>query len=101
MGAGRKPSLNFTKSLGQYTTTVNGKLPRRGTDKDEAEQQFRWLMNKHDRGEPVAKNPTFSQIADAWLEYVKENHDPERYRLSRDRMDEFVAWVGVQLKVKD
>lgn len=98
---GRKSSLNFTKSLGQYTTTVNGKLHRLGADREQAEQQYRWLMNKHDRGEPVAKNPSFSQIADAWLEYVKENHDPERYRLSRDRMEEFVAWVGVQLKVKD
>lgn len=56
--AGRKPQLNFTKSVGQYTTTVNGIFYRLGSDKNEAEKQFRWLLNKQDLGEQVNGNPT-------------------------------------------
>ena len=33
MPAGRKPKLNWTKFLGQYTTTIEGKFHRLGTDK--------------------------------------------------------------------
>ena len=55
--AGRKPQLNWTKSRSQYTTTVDGAFHLLGTDKEEAEQQFRWLLNKHDLGEPVDTNP--------------------------------------------
>src|SRR5262245_1655762 len=40
---GRKPQLDFTPSVGQYTTTVGGKFHRLGTDQAEAERQFRWL----------------------------------------------------------
>lgn len=99
--AGRKPKLNFTKSLSQYTTTIDGTFHRLGSDQKEAERQFQWLLNKQDLGEPVDKNPTFGEVADAWLEYVKENHDPERYRLCKDRLEEFMESVGLKLRVKD
>jgi hypothetical protein len=42
--AGRKPQLNFTPGVGQYTTTVGGKFHRLGPDREEAERQFLWLV---------------------------------------------------------
>jgi hypothetical protein len=33
MPAGRKAKLNWTRSLGQFTTTIEGKFHRLGTDK--------------------------------------------------------------------
>lgn len=99
--AGRKPRLNWTKSRGQYTVTVAGRFHLLGPDKDEAERQYRFLLNKHDLGEPVEANPTFATVADRWLHHVKENHDPERFRLCMARLDEFVAFVGEATKVRD
>lgn len=98
---GRTPKLNFTKSVGQYTTTIDGQFHRLGANKAEAEQKFRFLMNKADLGEVVDKNPTFAHIADQWLDYVQRNHAPERYRLCKGRLEEFVAFVGTGLRVRD
>ncbi|WP_261360791.1 hypothetical protein [Gemmata massiliana] len=42
--AGRKPSLNFTNSFGQYTTTIEDTFHRLGPDKEAAETQFEFLM---------------------------------------------------------
>jgi integrase len=36
-----------------------------------------------------------------WLKYVEDNHDPERFRLCFDRMEEFVEFVGPELRVRD
>ncbi len=100
--AGRPPRLNWTKSLGQYTTTINKKLHRLGADKTAAEQQFRFLLSKHDFQEPIATvNPTFAEIADRWLSHVEENCDPERYRLCKARLEEFVQLNGLGLRVRD
>jgi integrase len=99
--AGRKPQLNWTKSRSQYTTTVNGVFHLLGSDKEEAEKQFRWLLNKHDLGEPVDTNPRFADVADAWLEHVKTNHDPDRYRLCKGRLTEFVRSVGERIRVRE
>jgi hypothetical protein len=99
--AGRKPQLNWTKSRSQYTTTVNGVFHLLGPDKEEAEKQFRWLLNKHDLGEPVDTNPRFADVADAWLEHVKTNHDPDRYRLCKGRLTEFVRSVGERIRVRE
>ena len=41
---GRRPRLNWQKSKGQYTTTIEGQFFRLGRDK--AEEQFRFLLNK-------------------------------------------------------
>ena len=35
------------------------------------------------------------------LIHVEENHDPERYPLCKDRLEEFVEFVGRPLKVND
>lgn len=99
--AGRKPQLNFTKSVGQYTTTVNGIFYRLGSDKNEAEKQFRWLLNKQDLGEQVNGNPTFAEIADAWLGHVADFYTGERYRLCKARLEEFLSFIGENVKVKD
>ena len=71
------------------------------TDKDEADRQYRFLLNKHDLGEPVETNPTFASVADQWLEHVQSDHNPDRYRLCRDRIEEFVSYVGEGTKVRD
>lgn len=98
---GPKPKLNWTKSLNQYACTIEGKLHRLGIDKADAEKQFAFLMNKADMFEPVRGNPTFAEIADAWLEHVQQTFDPERYRHCRDRLNEFIAFVGGGMKVKE
>ncbi|MBX7105375.1 MAG: tyrosine-type recombinase/integrase [Gemmataceae bacterium] len=99
--SGRKPQLNWTKSRGQYTTTVNGKFHLLGPDRQEAEKHFRWLEHKYDLGEQADTNPPFAEVADAWLNFVEENHDPERYRLCSARMQEFIEFVGERLRVKE
>lgn len=99
--AGRKPNLNWTKSLAQYTTTIDGVFHRLGTDKEQAEKQFRFLLNKADLGEVVDKNPLFSHVADQWLDHVEKQHSPERYRLCKGRLEEFVEFVGAGLRVRD
>jgi integrase len=96
-----KPHLNWTPSREQYTTTIDGMFHLLGADKTKAEQQFRFLLNKADLGEVVEKNPFFAHIADKWLEYVEKHHAPERYRLCKGRLEEFVEFVGVGLRVRD
>lgn len=65
---GRKPEMNWQKSKGQYTTTIEGQFYRLGTDKDEAIEQFKLLLNKHEQREPADTNPLFSEIVDQWLD---------------------------------
>ncbi len=101
MPAGRKAKLNWTRSLGQFTTTIEGKFHRLGTDKTEAEKHFRFLQVKHDMDEPVASSPTFGEVADAWLDHVEQSYDPERYRGCKARINEFLAYLGKDIKVRD
>ena len=49
---GRKPGMNWQESKGQYTTTIDGQFYRLGTDEEEAEERFKFLLRKHDLGEP-------------------------------------------------
>ncbi len=98
---GRKPSLNWHKSKGQYTTTIEKQFYRLGTDLTAAEEQFRFLLNKHDMGEAVDDNPRFSVIVDKWLIYVEKNHDSERHRLCHDRLIEFSHFVSLTTRVRD
>jgi len=93
--------MNWTKSRGQFTTTVNGRFHMLGSDRQEAEKQFRWLQHKHDLGEQADTNPLFAEVADAWLSFVEENHEPDRYRLCSARIQEFVEFVGENMRVKD
>ncbi len=99
--AGRKPRLNWTKSRAQYTVTIAGRFHLLGPDRDEAEPQYRFLLNKHDLSEPVETNPLFAAIADQWLGHVQAEHTPERYRLCKARIEEFVLHVGERIKVRD
>lgn len=98
---GRKPKLNWTPCHKQYTTTVDGKLHRLGTDKALAEKQFRFLLTKQDMAEPVTSTPTFGDVADDWLEHVQQTQDPERFRLCKARINEFLAYLGRDILVKD
>jgi integrase len=99
--AGRKPTLNWTKSRSQYTVTVAGRFHLLGTDEEEAKRQYRFLLNKHDLGEPAEKNPVFAYVADQWLDHVRNDHGPERYRLCKARLEEFVLHVGESTRVRD
>src|ERR1700676_1702171 len=77
---GRPRKLNWTPSLNNYTVTIEGKLHRLGTDKDEAEKQYRFLLAKHDMAEPVTNSsPTFGEVAEAWLLHIETIHDAERF----------------------
>lgn len=98
---GRKPEVRWNNSRGQYTVTLDKKLHRLGTDRAEAERQFRFLLQKAELAEPVASNPTFGEVADAWLEHVQQAQDPERYRLCRGRINEFIAHLGRDVPVRE
>ena len=98
---GPKPQMNWQESKGQYTTTIDGQFYRLGTDHEQARKTFKFLLRKHDLGEPSDGNPTFGEVADRWLLHVEENHDAERYRLCFDRLKEFCAFVGLSLRVSD
>lgn len=100
MPAGRKPRLNWTKSLGQYTTTIRGVRHKLGTDKKAAQEQFDFLVRKADIGEPADSDPRFSVLADQWLDHVQTTFSKERYRLCRDRIKSFVEFVGRETRVK-
>jgi integrase len=99
--AGRIPALNWTRSRGQYTVTISGKFHLLGTDKDAAEQQYRFLLNKHDLGELVSMNSGFAEVADLWLEHVQNNFSATRYRLCKARLEEFIKFVGTDMRVKE
>jgi integrase len=100
--AGRTPKLNWTKCLGQYTTCIRGKRYRLGTDKDEAEREFEYLIRQDGRAEERPDpNPTFAAVADRWLEHVRQSHDPDRFRLCKARLEEFVRFVGVGTRVRE
>jgi integrase len=98
---GRKPKLNWTPCHGQYTVTIDKRLHRLGTDQAVAERQYRFLMTKAELAEPVSSTPTFGEIADAWLEHVSTTMDKERYRLCKGRINEFIAFLGSDIRVKD
>ena len=98
---GRKPKINWQKSKGQYTTTIDGQFYRLGEDFEEADKLLRFLLRKHDLDEPSDGNPTFGEVVDSWLLFVEENHDKERFRLCFDRLQEFVQFIGCSLRVND
>jgi hypothetical protein len=77
-----------------YTTTIEGKFHRLGTDKDQPEKQFRFFLNKHDMAEPVASNPTFGEVSEDWLLHVEKVHNPDRFRLCKPRVNDFLAFLG-------
>jgi hypothetical protein len=92
--AGRTPKLNFTKSLGQYTITVDGVFHRLGKDKDAAETQFKFLVRQAERGTAADPNVTFGDVADAYLDYAREQHCKDRFRHCKERLQEFKDVVG-------
>ncbi len=101
MPRGRKPRVNWTPSLSQYTTTIQGRTHKLGTDKKEADRVFNWLMAKAGLGEAADLRLTFSDIADDWLEEVKKDYSPKRYRICKARLTEFVRFVGKEFRVKE
>lgn len=101
MPRGRKPQLNWTPSLNQYTTTIQGTIHKLGTDKEAAERTFKWLMLKANLGEAANLTVTFSDISDEWLDHVEKVYSPERYRICKARLTEFVRFVGEELRVQD
>ena len=98
---GRKPKLNWTPCHRQYTVTIDKRLHRLGADQAEAERQFRFLMSKADLAEPVSASTTFGEVADAWLEHVNTTMDKERFRLCKGRVNEFIAYLGRDITVRD
>lgn len=100
MPAGRKARLNWTNSLGQYTTTIRGVRHKLGTDKKAAQEEFDFLVRKADIGEVADHNPRFAVLADQWLEHVLVTFTKDRYRLCRDRIRSFVYYIGRETKVK-
>jgi hypothetical protein len=56
--------MNWQESKGQYTTTIDGQFYRLGTDHEQARKTFKFLLRKHDLGEPSDGNPTFGEVAD-------------------------------------
>src|SRR5262245_19180486 len=96
----RIPRLNWTKSRGQFTATIEKRLYHFGTDRHEAEKQFHFLLAKHDMDEVINASPTFGEVADLWLDHVQQTHDAGRFRVCRDRVNEFLAYLGNDIRIK-
>lgn len=99
--AGRIPKLNWTPCFNQYTCTIDGVFHRLGKDEEEAETQFKFLMRQAERGVDADPNVPFSDVADAYLDFVQENFTAERYRHCKERLQEFKDSVGDGFRAKD
>ena len=98
---GPVPKIAWTPSRKQFTATIGGKLRHLGQDKAEAERQFKFLMTKHELAEPATNAVTFGEVADAWLDFVQKHHAADRYRNCKAKVNEFLAHLGRDIKVKD
>ena len=98
---GRPTKLNWTPCYNQYTCTIDGKRHRLGQDKEKAERQFKFLMRQSERGAKPDPSITFHEVCDYFLEHVKEHHNPDRYRICSERLQEFKDHLGEGSRVKD
>jgi integrase len=99
--AGRKPKLNFTPFLDQYTTTIGGVFHRLGKDQEAAEAQFKFLMRQAEKGTAADPNVPFGEVADAYLDFAEQSHCPERYRHCKERLQEFKDHLGDAFRARD
>lgn len=97
----RTPKLNWTPCYDQYTVTIAGKLHRLGRDEETAKKQFEFLLDEAKRGREIDPNIPFADVADAYLDHVKEHHTAERYRHCKERLQEFKNVVGNFIRVRD
>lgn len=97
---GPRPKINFTKSRNQFTCTIGGKFHLLGPDREEADRQFRFLIRKEERGEEADPNIDFADVADFYLDHVKQSFTADRYRQCKERLQEFKDAVG-QVRAKD
>jgi integrase len=98
---GRKPKLNWTPCFNQYTCTVNKVFHRLGKDQEAAEKQFKFLLRQVELENTPDPSIAFKQVADRWLDVVKEKHVSERYRHCKDRLQEFTDHVGERFSARD
>lgn len=98
---GPKPKINFTKSLNQYTCTIDNVFHRLGKDKDAALAQFKFLLRQAEKGVEADPNASFGEVADAYLDFVQENHCADRYRHCKERLQEFKDHIGNSFRAKD
>jgi integrase len=100
---GRKPKVGWSESRRRYECSIRGVRHNLGKDEDEATDKFNVLMEQDGQGEPEEKdsNPPFAVLADAWLEFVKENHSADRYRQVVARLEEFIRHVGKSTRVDE
>src|SRR4051794_30116511 len=99
--AGRKPKLNWTPCFNQYTCTINGVFHRLGKDEEGAESQFKFLLRQAELQLNPDPNVPFSDLADAYLDFVEQNFTAERYRHCKERLQEFKDSVGNTFRAKD
>lgn len=97
--AGRIPKLNWTPSLNQFTVTLNKRLHRLGRNRVQAEKKFQWLLRQHGHGAQTDSNPTYAEVADAWLGHVKEHHSAHRYHCCKVVLEDFINYVGEKRRV--
>jgi integrase len=99
--AGRIPRPYWSDFYDQYVCTVNKKFRRLGKDKDKAEKKLRFLIRHIENEEEPDPNIFFGDLADLYLDHVKEHHTPERYRHCKERLQEFKDHIGAGLRAKD
>lgn len=99
--AGRKPKVNWTPFYNQYTCTIAGVFHRLGKDEEEAEKQFKFLIRQAELEQTPDPNIAFADLADLYLDHVKENHTAERYRHCKERLQEFKDHIGGHVRARD
>ena len=97
----RPTKLNFSNYYQQYTCTIDGKFHRLGGEKDKAEKQFKFLLRQSEKGTEPDPSISFREVSDYFLQYVEEHHNPDRYRICKERLQELKDHLGEGFRVKD
>ena len=103
MSAGRKPKLNFTECLGQWTTCIRGVRHRLGKDEKAAKETFEWLLIQDGQAEVQKEaNPLLGDLFAAWQRHItSEGFHPSRLRLCKERLREFLKRMGLGARLSD
>jgi integrase len=102
MGVGRKPECRFYESKKQFATTIRGRRYLLGADEKKARERFAFLMEQDGRIETVKDaNPLLGDLFCAWIRYLKPYRHPDRLRLCKQRLAEFLDRMGHGARIGD
>jgi integrase len=102
MAAGRKPGCRWYQSKKQFVTTIRGSRYLLGADEKKAREKFAFLLENDGRSETVREaNPLLGDLFSAWIWHLKPICHPDRLRLCKQRLAEFLDRMGHGARIGD